>query len=621
MIKYILAVMSAFIFSNMILLSNNNDDNQTSYGNTIIANDSVISFYDSFFLDEVLSNYSLYYDIPEDFDKNVVSLLWSSGRSTTVLFDGIQLNSTLYGDFDFLRLPYNISQVIHVSTSLPTSKQSSYNNAGCISLQSGREFKYLNKINVQGGNALGSSNFSLFGGKSTFFWNIAGNFYTSNGHTISSDKPDSISILRQNSKARHYSLFAKAGIKDDNSLLMLSVFFSDISRDIPRNIYYDSLRAQEIGGGLSLVNLEFVTILNSFVSIEGNIYFKGSTRDINGSFSNVSLVDTHFSTKEDEQSLGANVHTKLRIIEDVRTNLNFGYRREVTSMTTLMNSIEDYGRISTETLNAKFEIGSKLSDLFDVNAAIEYLIFHPIITNEIEKFSDLNRIDTYLQLISHLSKNIVWSNFAKFGGQLPPLVLMSEKFLLVPIQSEPKIEKINHLSSSLSWQFSESGSLAFSYNYLDVKDVSFVGFSDSELVVLGDGEYKIHGIGVDFQANLMDFIIILRGDYKLNNDDSVSVFNRPHSQLFVQVSHAFEFGFEFKLEAKFQGETQDYDSIEQHLIDLDEFTVFNIRFSQKVFKQNEIFLRVNNITDDFRLKSWGNPIKGRNFIAGINLYF
>jgi outer membrane cobalamin receptor len=91
--------------------------------------------------------------------------------------------------------------------------------------------------------------------------------------------------------------------------------------------------------------------------------------------------------------------------------------------------------------------------------------------------------------------------------------------------------------------------------------------------------------------------------------------------MFAQISHAFKFGFEFNLEAKYQGATQDYDSIEQRLIDLDEFTVFNIRVSQQVFKQNEIFLRINNITDDFRLKSWGNPIKGRNFIAGINLHF
>jgi hypothetical protein len=605
----------------MILLSNYTDDTQNSYGNTIIRNDSVISFYDSFFLDEVLSNYSLCYDIPEDFDKNVVSLLWSTGRSTTVFFDGIPLNSTLYGDFDFLRLPYNISQVMRVNTSFPSSKQSPYNSSAYISLQSGREYQYLNKINVQGGNALGSAHFSLFGGKSTFFWNIAGNFYTSNGHTISSDKPDSISILRQNSKARHYSLFAKAGIKDDNSKLMLSVFFSDISRDIPLNIYYDSLRAQEIGGGLSLVNLEFVTILNNVFSIEGNIYFKGSNRDINGSFSNVAINDTHFSSKEDEQSLGANVHTKMRIIEGIRTNLNLGYRREITSMTTYMNSVEDYGRISTETLNAKFDVGSKLSEYIDLNAAIEYLVFHPISTNEIEMMSNLSSIDAYLQLVTHLSKNISWSNFAKIGGQLPPLVLMSEKFSSVPIQSDPKIEKVNHFSSSLSWQFSESGSLAFSYNFLETRDVSYVGFSDSELVVLRDGEYKIHGIGVDFRANVMDFIIILRGDYKLNNDGTVSVFNRPRSQMFAQISHAFKFGFEFNLEAKYQGATQDYDSIEQRLIDLDEFTVFNIRVSQQVFKQNEIFLRINNITDDFRLKSWGNPIKGRNFIAGINLHF
>ncbi|PKL86803.1 MAG: hypothetical protein CVV22_01550 [Ignavibacteriae bacterium HGW-Ignavibacteriae-1] len=621
MTKNLLYAITAFIFSNMILCANSINDNIKTYGNTIITNDSVSLFYDSFFLDEVLSNYALSYDIPEEFDKNVVSLLWGSGRSTTVFFDGIPLNSTLYGDFDFLRIPYNLSQVIRVNTTFPNSKQSSYNNSGYITLQSNKEYKAMKKINVQGGNAHGSSHFSLFGGKSNFFWNVSGNFYTSNGHTISSDKPDSISILRENSKARHYSMFAKAGIKDDNSLLMLSVFFSDISRDIPLNIYYDSLRAQEIGGGLSLVNLEFVTILNSFVSIEGNIYFKGSTRDINGSFSNVSFANTNFSSKEDEQSLGANVHTKMRIIDGVRTNLNVGYRREVTAMTTLRNSLEEYGRITAETLNAKFEIGSKLSELFEINSALEYMIFHPVSTNEIELLNDLSSINAYLQLVTHLSRNITWANFAKIGGQLPPLVLMSEKFSSVPFQSDPMIESVTQFSSSLNWQFSELANVAISYNYVDASDVSYVGYSDTALVVLRDGEYKVHGVGVDLRANLYNFDFILRGDYKLNNNGSISLFNRPHSQLFCQISHAFDFGFEWNLEAKYQGATQDYDSIEQLLIDLDEFTVFNIRVSQQVFKQNEIFLRINNITDDFRLKSWGNPIKGRNFIAGINLHF
>lgn len=623
MINLSICILSIFISSSTLLLSLNDviakDIHQIN--NISIINDSAKSYYDAFFLDEILSNYPLCYDLPEQHDKNVVSLLWNSSRSNTVYFDGVPLNSIIYGDFDFLRLPYNNSQVISVNHMFPSTYYSGVGNSGYIALQSSREPSSLHKINVQGGNAHGSSQITVRGGKPSLFWDVTGNFYTSNGHTISSAKPDTISVLRQNSKARHYSLFAKAGIKDVNSMLMFSVFFSDISREIPMNIFFDSLRAQEIGGGLSLVNIEFSTVLNSFFSISGNIYFKGADREIIGFTKTTSVNETQFSSEEDEQTFGGNVRSEMRIFEGVNSNIILGYRKDIASMTEIRGTFEEYARNSSENLNLKIELESSFSRLFDVSGAIEYSIYNVLSNTANESLHNLSYINSYFQIATKISKDINWINYAKFGSQLPSLVLMSEQFSSVQMLQDIKPEKISIFSSALNWEISSFGDLSVGYNLLDSRDVSRFDFVNDRVVILRDGKYLIHAVSFHLNAFYQQFEFILRGDYKINNNDTSNFMIRPKSQIYIQLGHYFSFGFVCTFETKYQGATQDYDSIKQQVVKLDEFLVFNVRFSQRVFNENEIFVRINNITDDFRLKSWGNPIKGRNFIAGINLYF
>lgn len=249
--------------------------------------------------------------------------------------------------------------------------------AGSVSMITKSQNANTNLLNVQGGNANGSSYFQYNGGAQKLFWNFSGNFFITNGHTISADKPDTVNIMRQNSKSRHESLFGKIGIRDDNSILMLSLFWSGLNRQINSNIFLDTLRLNETNGGLALINLKFESRINPFVELQGNVYYKGSDRKLNITSEKISR-DLFYEIVEDEYTIGANLSSDIKIIERLSSKFHISYRRDIASMTKYSSNLTIYNRFTSENLNSKLELSRKINSFLDVNGFIEYAIYHPI---------------------------------------------------------------------------------------------------------------------------------------------------------------------------------------------------------------------------------------------------
>jgi len=320
--------------------------------------------YDSFFFDQVLAYSPFFYDLPDKFDRNIVSLMWGKSYSTNIILDGVPLNSIIHGDFDFFRLPYNLSQTINASAINTMNYAGASSLSGSISMRTLRESTNFGKLNVQGGNANGSSYFQYNSGSKNIFWNLSGNFFITNGHSISANKPDTIDILRQNSKSRHESIFGKIGIRDDNSVLMLSLFWSGLTRQINSNIFHDTLRLNETSGGLALINLEFESNLNPIVELTGNIYYKGSNREINY-HAEVTSPDFINDVKEDEYSIGANLTTNLKLIDELQSKVHLSYKRDIASLSKLSQNMTSYSRFTSEMINTKLALSMHLSRLIE----------------------------------------------------------------------------------------------------------------------------------------------------------------------------------------------------------------------------------------------------------------
>lgn len=618
--RFLLVLLLGIIPFTYTFANNNKSDKLVISSKDFIVIDSLSGLlYDSFFFDEVLSNNFFLNNIPNEHDKNVISNAWSPSRFTNVIFDGILLNSIINGDFDFFRLPYTISQMINISLLNTNNYGSSSSLVGTVTMRTVNQNINTSRLNVQGGNANGSSFFQYNSGTKNMFWNVSGNFFITNGHSISANKPDTVNILRQNSKSRHESIFGKIGIRDETSLLMISFFWSGLNRQINSNIFYDSLRLDETNGGLALINLEFESSINPLVHLLGNVYYKGSNRNINITSELVS-PDIFHETVEDEYTIGANLTTDVKIMEQTSSKFYISYRRDIASMTKYSSNLTTYNRFTSENFNSKLELSRKINSFLDVNGFIEYAIYHPISSSDNVLFDDLSFINASFSLGLNLFENLIWINGLFTGKQVPPLSLLNDNFTDKETKFIYGLESVKSINSTLHWHYHNS-KIKINYHVSQFDDIYLPIYADKMDVLIRSEKYTVHGIGVDFSTSLYNFHLIVRGDHKLSTKTDVTLFRRPVSQVFVALAYKFKYGALIIVEAKYSGKNKDYDHLNNDLIEIDSFTEYNLRASMQVFRNNEAFIRVNNITDTYQLKSWGNPIKGRYYIVGINLNF
>ncbi len=616
--RYYLILFLALFHLSFAFADDNNLVHETSNGNLIKIDSLYGLLYDTFFFDEVLSNFPFCYNIPDKFDKNVVSLIWAPSRFTNVVFDGIPLNSIMHGDFDFFRLPYNISHEISVNSLNTSNYELPSSLIGSISMRTVRQNTNASRLNVQGGNASGSSHFQYNSGSRNIFWNLSGNFFITNGHSISADKPDTVNILRQNSKSRHESIFGKIGIRDDNSLLMLSLFWSGLNRQINSNIFYDTLRLNETYGGLALINLEFESRLNPTIEFNGNVYYKASNRKIDIT-SEFIVRDLFNEIVEDEYTIGANLVSDVKLIELLSSKFHITYRRDIASLTKFSPSLATYNRFTSEHLSTKFALSKSINSLLDASAYVEHAIYHPISSSGSTIYSDLSSFNIAFSLGLNLFCGIRWENRIFIGEQVPPLGLLNDDFAEAGTKTFYGTESGKSFNSTLSWNFLRSR-ITFNYQVSEFKDIFIPHYTGNDENVIRADKYSVHGIGIDFSTQFYNFCIAARGDHKLNNDVRVAMFRSPKSQIFFSLAYKFKFGTILIFEVKYRGDIKDFDALNKELFEIYSSTEVNLRASLLVFKNNEAFLRINNITDNYQLRSWGNPIKGRHFLVGINLF-
>ena len=89
-------------------------------------------------------------------------------------------------------------------------------------------------------------------------------------------------------------------------------------------------------------------------------------------------------------------------------------------------------------------------------------------------------------------------------------------------------------------------------------------------------------------------------------------------------SYKFGFGLKPQIEIEYTGKQFDSDPIDgSKFVEIDPSLIFNLRLAYSLTVNDlmvaEVFARLNNMTDEFKLSQWGLPAEGRTAYIGLNL--
>lgn len=136
--------------------------------------------------------------------------------------------------------------------------------------------------------------------------------------------------------------------------------------------------------------------------------------------------------------------------------------------------------------------------------------------------------------------------------------------------------------------------------------------------------------GVDFSiryspvrsSNILAFFTLLNTDAERNGKEIKHLNNRPEMLVGFVGNYRFSFGLKPQLELEYTGlQYQDDPEVKGGFVEIPEALVINARLSYDLLLQGfgftEIFVRVNNIFDEYKLSQLGLPEAGRTAYAGI----
>ncbi len=179
-----------------------------------------------------------------------------------------------------------------------------------------------------------------------------------------------------------------------------------------------------------------------------------------------------------------------------------------------------------------------------------------------------------------------------------------------------------------------SGNVGFFYNkYTDlIERIRLTKEQDSlrRRMRVNYSEATITGIDLNFtytpikMLDLSAFFTYMDIKAKSGGKDIEHLVQKPDILAGFIGSYKFDFGLKPQIEIEYTGKQFDSDPIDgSKFVEIDPSLIFNIRLSYSFTINNimiaEIFTRINNISDEYRLSQWGLPMDGRTAFIGFNV--
>lgn len=553
-------------------------------------------------------------------------------RQISIFLDGVPIYEPYSGFIDLSNLPVASIEKITVSKGMPSILYGPNSMAGSINFitKHGSE-NFSADLNLERGFGTNLSA-GISGQLGLFNYSFNAGYYQSDGFDIPSVSDDAINEdggRRDNSQFDKLGGMFKVSFSPFHNLdVAYSLMYVDNEKGIPTDIYTGKpkywrytewkkdvhnvmVRAYWGTGILIRANMFYENFDNVLDSFDDNTY---TTQVGNKSFHSV----------YDDNSFGANINASLITSLPGLTRLAFQFKRDVHKESGSFN--EPFSEYRAETISAGIEQEIKLVENFGAIAGMNYDYLNPDFANGNEVRASTGILNGHVGFYFAPSDAIsLHANISK-KSRFPTLKeLYTETSGRDVANPNLEVEKSLNTEIGVDYNFSNAFSCQLNFFYNNVDNlINLVYLADGlrQYQNIGEAEFK----GIEFGALLSaDNLNVglnytyLNSKNKSEDRESENLEYRPEHVLSLLPEYQFNFGLKIRGELTYLTGRYGVDSNNYEMTEMESYILTNIFVSKNLFNNLTLYVRLNNLFDEYYEEEFGFPQPGREMLGGINI--
>lgn len=566
-------------------------------------------------------------------------------RQLGLFFDGMYMNIPWDNRLDLTFVPSDIIGNIRVNKSANSILYGPNVLGGAVSISSIERTNkgYGLNLRVQGGEGNSQKYSVLHDGKiGEFNYITAVSYFSSDGFLMSEDAPNfeynqnNSSALRSNSFQERTNIYFRGEYEfDDHTTIGASYSFTKQNKGVAPEIFEgeDARFWRYPDRNRNIINLNSEHIFNDKWQARTTFWYDMFFQEIN-SYNSFAYNQINENQKDEDNTLGTRISLSYILNKNNRfTTVINGFS---TNHKEIINE-DPASEFSQNTLSAGLEYSGKLSKL-EINSGVGIDYNQTPKTGVFEEAegnsqSDIAGFLSFKYLITdEIAVGISSSRRTRFPTMREQYSGALGKFKVNP-DLNPESGFLNELSFIYAGENLSFNIAGFVNLYDDL--IERIRLSESQDSLLrrmrvNYAKATISGIDISMNykpvrnANIDLYFTYLNTQAEQNGEEIKHLSNKPEILSSLIASYRFRFGLKPQFEIQYTGNQYEPSPFaDGKFEEIDKSLIFNIRLlyaiNLKYLPYTELFIRVNNITDEYYLSQLGLPMPGRTIFAGINL--
>ncbi len=576
--------------------------------------------------------------------ESMLFLRGAGERQLGLFFDGAAVNVPWDNRLDLTSVPADIIGEIRVNNSANSMFYGPNVLGGAVSVstieRASEGYGFAGKIQAGDG---GNLNYSILGdgrlGNLNFVSNLSQTL--SDGSILSGNAPDDLgnqnpeSALRTNTDSRRTNAYLRGEYLFDGTTLGLSFSYMNQEKGVaPETFAGENARFWRYPE-----RNRFITTLNARrkfsekLSLKGTFWYDKFDQQIND-YSSLAYDEINEIQNDWDDTFGS------RISLGWKPNDNRSFSIVFNGFATKHDRTIDDGeklRFLQNTASLGAEYAEMLGDLkIDAGAGLDYNATPKTgVFTEAEGESQSD-FAGFLSAKYYLSDNIAGYASLARRTRFPTMREMYDgalgKFKVNP-DLKPETGFLGEVGAILAFDDLELQAAFFRNSYEDLIERIRLGEDvdpQQRRMRVNYASATISGLDANFAyypirgLNFSGYATYMFIDAEQNGEEIERLVQKPEALAGIVASYRSRFGFKPQIEFEYVGTQYDSDpENDGEFVEIDPAKVINIRLAYERSIGDEVlaevFVRLNNVTDEYRLSQWGLPEPGRTVYGGISV--
>lgn len=583
--------------------------------------------YDIFKPTDALSYKTGIYSTSDSMRKSMLFMRGYSTESIKVMIDGAPILLPFTGNFDLSQIAVTPFRKISIIKNPRSIYYGPNSPGGVINLISDELVSGLNTdINIHGGNNEGYIKLNHSGIWRSFYWGLSSNYLTSNGYDLPNDFPPTPledGFKRVNSQEDIFSFFVKAGVKNELSNVFLSFLNMNNSMGIPIDVFAGEQDYRKVSDWKkNMFNFSFKSQITYLLNLNGNFYYDDSYyfSELYDDIGELNPDDEPAeSIQYNDYAFGSRINTEIQTIFYHPTRFSLQYFRNVH--TELRQLSKSYSRIESETISLGTEQDFAFDKKSGLSAGFSFDYMKILYTDKAFPVTGNSAFNYYLSAYRLVNEKIrVFGSFnskSRFPTLLELYSTNGGSFIPNP-ELTPELSNNFELGASISILDFELNLTGFKNN---LKDYIIPEKDGNKFHYKNESDVDIHGVEARIQYSEKWILFEASYSYAKSVKSSESNYGeklpyRPEHTAKSLLKINLPWGSNIQPEFFMYKDRFAYNNVK-----LDDYFLINFKISQTLFESNDIYIRINNITDELYQSMIGYPMPGFSFAVGINFMY